>query len=71
MPSNNHDTSLNYPIIDIESTENENNGLRAEYLSRITNSCRNMGQYGDFDIRWMAGYLVLIIVAIIAYVRLF
>ena len=68
--SNNDATSaLNQPINEVESMEN-GNGLRREYLSKLTNSCRNMGVYGDFDMNWMLGYLVLVIMAIAAYVML-
>ena len=47
------------------------NHLRTNYLSRLSDSCRSMGKYTDFDLRWMTGYLVLIILAIIAFVTLF
>jgi hypothetical protein len=71
ISTNNNDAkfALDQPINDVESIENCN-GLRSEYLSKLTNSCRNMGSYGDLDMHWMLGYLVLIVMAIAAYVML-
>lgn len=62
-------SSINRPLNDLDSIEN--GGLRTEYLSKLTDSCRNMGKYGIFDVKWMLGYLVLIAFAIAAYVCLY
>lgn len=63
-------SSLNRPINDLDSIEN-GNGLRNEYLSKLSDSCRNMGKYGNFEVHWMIGYVVLIVFAIAAYVSLY
>ena len=72
----NHDTStiatstLDHPI-NIIDLENGKKSLKIEYLGKLSNSCRDMGQYGVYDIRFMMGYLTLIVLAVIAYVSLF
>ena len=64
-------STLNHPINDhLDSIEN-GYGLRNEYMSKLTDSFRNKGQYGELDMRWMIGYLVLIVMAILAYLSLY
>lgn len=71
-----HDTStiststLDHPI-NIIDLENGKKSLKLEYLGKLSNSCRDMGQYGVNDMKLMMGYLALIVLAVIAYVTLF
>lgn len=75
MTTNNHDhlesghNIINENPLDIPIYENDN--LRTNYLSKLSDSCRSLGKYTEFDLRWMVGYLALIILAIIAFVTLF